>query len=257
MPSNSLLPWFSPLLSTAVSRVIYNLGHRSVLMRGEQIATSAFYNRVVFVKDGFLAQALLNPGSNTPFMLTLSGASTFGYLGHTSTQLDHLPRRYWAVTQCEILTVIPEILIRLSEVESSWSQELNTYGLKRAVSERLGLMVCQAAQPEQRLAAFLVSIFLSSVSNAHKKLESNTSWIALPALPSRKLIATVITCSTNTIDNIIRAWFIRGMIRHKDGAVQVKRQVLFDAWQWLLPFVQMQNDIQAAVRPRNPSAFEI
>ena len=108
-----------------------------------------FFRRVVFVQSGLLAQGVINPGTSSPFMLTLSAAHSFGVPTRAIDALDNLPRRYWAVCRCEVLTVAPEIFLRVIEIDPNWNEELNRYALRRAFCERLGLMVCQAAAPEQ------------------------------------------------------------------------------------------------------------
>ena len=126
-----------------------------MLQRGDQIGTSTFFRRVVFVQSGLLAQGVINPGTSSPFMLTLSAAHSFGVPTRAIDALDNLPRRYWAVCRCEVLTVAPEIFLRVIEIDPNWNEELNRYALRRAFCERLGLMVCQAAAPEERFGVFL------------------------------------------------------------------------------------------------------
>lgn len=113
-----------------------------------------FFRRVVFVQSGLLAQGVINPGTSSPFMLTLSAAHSFGVPTRAIDALDNLPRRYWAVCRCEVLTVAPEIFLRVIEIDPNWNEELNRYALRRAFCERLGLMVCQAAAPEERFGVF-------------------------------------------------------------------------------------------------------
>lgn len=142
MSFHTLLPWFAPRLSPGISRVLTSIGHKTVLMRGDQIGTSTFFKRVVFVQSGLLAQGVINPGASSPFMLTLSAANSFGVPTRAIDALDNLPRRYWAVCRCEVLTVAPEIFLRVIEIDPNWNEELNRYALRRAFCERLGLMVC-------------------------------------------------------------------------------------------------------------------
>lgn len=142
MSFHTLLPWFAPRLSLGISRVLFSIGHKTVLMRGDQIGTSTFFKRVVFVQSGLLAQGVINPGTSSPFMLTLSAANSFGVPTRAIDALDNLPRRYWAVCRCEVLTVAPEIFLRVIEIDPNWNEELNRYALRRAFYERLGLMVC-------------------------------------------------------------------------------------------------------------------
>lgn len=118
---------------------------------------------------------------------------------------------------------------------------------RRAVSERLGLMVCHVAKPERRLGVFLTAALVSAVKSVIPKLESSNTWIRLPALPSRKLMASVISCSSATIDQIIRDWIARDLFMHSSGALWMRRTELLDHWVWLKPFLQMQKDIEQSV----------
>ncbi len=246
MQNSELMPWFAPVLSPEMMRVMHNLGRRLTLWPRDA-AGRTWFNHVVFVESGFLAQALLNPGSHSPFMLTLSGPGSFAVTTNAFSRLDNLPRKYWALTQSEILTVNPSILLRLAEVDAGWNHELTSYHMRRAVSERLGLMVCHVAKPERRLGVFLTAALVSAVKSVIPKLESSNTWIRLPALPSRKLMASVISCSSATIDQIIRDWIARDLFMHSSGALWMRRTELLDHWVWLKPFLQMQKDIEQSV----------
>ena len=69
----------------------------------------------------------------------------------------------------------------------------------------------------------------------------------LQQLPSRKLMASVISCSSATIDQIIRDWIARDLFMHSSGALWMRRTELLDHWVWLKPFLQMQKDIEQSV----------
>lgn len=254
--SIELLPWFAPVLSQAVTRVIINIGSRSVLEKGQSVATSAFFNRMVFVKSGFLAQGLINPTNNAPFMLTLAGANSFGIATSAIDRLDNLPRRYWAATRCEIYTLNPELLLRLAEVEKSWNKELNEYALRRAVSDRLGLMIFQATSIEERLGVFFTSLFLASSRSALRSLETTSDWLRLPTTPSRKLIASVLSCRQSEIDEVLRTWFQDKTLRFVDGVLSMRALTLATHWQWLQPFMQMQSEFVRRFQPMPELDFE-
>lgn len=256
MNSPELLPWFAPILSQAVTRVIINIGSHSVLEKGQSVATSAFFNRIVFVKSGFLAQGLINPANSAPFMLTLAGADSFGISTSSIDRLDNLPRRYWAATHCEIYTVNPELLLRLAEVEKSWNKELNEYALRRAVSDRLGLMIFQATNTEERLGVFLTSLFLAASRFSLRQLECATEWLRLPTPPSRKLIAAVLSCRQADIDEVLCRWFHDKVIQFFDGGLLIRTTQLVSYWQWLQPFMQMQSEYVSHFPPHTEVDFE-
>ena len=250
MFSLEVMPWFSPVVSPEIARVMHNLGYRSELWPGDEIG-QGFFRRVVFVSSGFAASAVLAPGSHAPLQMSLAGAGSFAVTGSALSVDDSQPRRCWALTRCTTLSVSPEILLRLSEVESSWSKELASYHMRRCVSERFGQMVCHVAKPDRRLGVLLVASMEAVVSAAREKTRGASDvWVRLPHMPSRKLIASVISCSSTTLDSVIREWIARGIFRHEGGALWMKKSEALEHRQWLTPFLLMQKDIEKAVNMR-------
>ncbi len=252
-----ILPWFSPGLSQGISRVILNIGSRGVLNKGQIVGTNAFFKRTMFVKSGFVAQGLINPGGTSPFMLTLSGPGSFGISTDAIDRLDHLPRRYWAATHCEVYTVNPELLLRLAEVEASWNRELNEYALRRAVSERLGLMMCQATGVEERLGVFFASLFASFSRSAVKEMEKGGDWLELPTPPSRKLVSAVLSCRSEEVDETLSRWWREKMIVFSNGRLLMRGSTLLRYWNMLQPFMQMQSEYVRGYQPREEFEFEL
>ena len=137
MVSLEVMPWFSPAVSPEISRVMHNLGYRTEFWPGDEIGRR-FFRRVVFMASGFAAGAVIAPGQHAPLLMTLAGAGSFAVTGSALSIDDNQPRRCWALTRCTTLSVSPEILLRLSEVESAWNKELTSYYVRRCVSERFG-----------------------------------------------------------------------------------------------------------------------
>ncbi len=249
MSSVTLLPWFAPRLSPGICRVLSSIGHESTLTRGETIGTSAFFKRLVFVRSGLLAQAAFIPGTNMPFMLTLSAPSSFGYLTASIDVPDNLPRRYRAACRCEVLTVVPEIFLRVTEIEPAWNEEIASYAVRRAFCERLGLMVCQAAAPADRLGVFLLAL-AKSCGTANIGEMSTKSFVRLPSVPSRRCAATLLNCPLESIDAALASWGRGGRIRREGAVLSVKAELLQKYEAWLQPFLQMQPGREAAGRSR-------
>lgn len=254
MPTATLLPWFAPRLSPGISRVLTSIGHKTELVRGGQIGTSPFFKRVVFVRSGLLAQGVIHPVTNAPFMLTLSAAGSFGVLTRAIDAVDNLPRRYWAATQCEVFTVPPEIFLRVAEIEPAWNDELNRYALSRAICERLGLMVCQAASPAERLGVFLVSLVKAAGTPNICALPVK-SFVRLPTAPSRRLTAALLNCRFEQIDETLRGWMRDGLMRMSGSKATVRADLLHTYETWLQPFLQMQPAIGLKA-PERP-AFDV
>lgn len=243
MSSDDLLPWFSPKLSPEVSRLITNLGRRAALERGQPLSASSFFKRLVFVQDGFLAQGVINPSGGTPFMLTLSGPRSFGAATGVVDAMDNLPRRYWAATHCEVLTIIPEILLRLSEVDEKLNQELNSYAIRHLMSERMGLMLCQAASVEERAGVFVVSSLMARGKFSAEKTVAASRWIRLDVLPSRHLAAALLAVKEQQLMDVMRKWISEGALRFNDGAFDVRGDLLAHYWKWMQPFVRMHENM--------------
>ncbi len=244
MSFDLLLPWFAPRLSPGISRVLTSIGHPTVLVKGDQIGTSSFFKRIVFVKSGLLAQGVIDPETSSPFMLTLSAASSFGIPTRDIDALDNLPRRYWAVCRCEVLTVAPEIFLRVVEMDPNWNDEINRYAVRRAFSERLGLMVCQAASPEQRLGVFLVCLVQSGSSIKIGECPGK-SFVRLPAAPSRRFLAAMLNCQLRQIEGIFQQWMEAGLVKFNGHEVELRADLLQKYDDWLQPFLQMQPAVQA------------
>lgn len=246
------MPWFAPTLSSALCRALHNLGHLSVLEKGEEIRQIPLSSRLVFVKSGFVAQALLNPISSTPFMMTLSGNNSLSYTAGVSRRIDHLSRRFWAATRCEVLTVIPEILLRVAEIDPVWNQELSNYTLDRAVNERLGLLICQVADVKTKLGVFVVSAVQAAGENLQKIFSGDADFCALPLMPSRQIIATVTSSPLDAQNLVCREWIENGDLFYENHKIFIRVSLLKSYWQWLRPFVQMQKQIQEEIRPVTP-----
>lgn len=254
MSFHTLLPWFAPRLSPGISRVLTSIGHKTVLMRGDQIGTSTFFKRVVFVQSGLLAQGVINPGASSPFMLTLSAANSFGVPTRAIDALDNLPRRYWAVCRCEVLTVAPEIFLRVIEIDPNWNEELNRYALRRAFCERLGLMVCQAATPCERFGVFL-TVLLKACGTTNIGEFPAKSFVRLPCAPLRRFVATLLNCQLEQIDTIFLDWICDGVVKIVDHKMAVRADLLQKNEAWLQPFLRMQPDIEQ-MKPAH-RAFDI
>ena len=255
MVSLEVMPWFSPAVSPEISRVMHNLGYRTEFWPGDEIGRR-FFRRVVFMASGFAAGAVIAPGQHAPLLMTLAGAGSFAVTGSALSIDDNQPRRCWALTRCTTLSVSPEILLRLSEVESAWNKELTSYYVRRCVSERFGQMVCHVAKPDRRLGVLMATSLDAVAQPVHaKSRETADGWVRLPHLPSRKLIASVISCSSTTLDQVIRDWSDEGILRHAEGALWMKKTAVTEHRQWLTPFLQMQKDIENAVNVRQNFHF--
>lgn len=238
-----LLPWFAPKLSPAVCRVIQSLGRRAVLERGQTLGSSVFFKRLVYVHEGYLAQGVINPGGSRLFMLTLSGPGMLGATAGLVDPFDDLPRRYWAATHCVVLTLMPEILLRLAEVDERLNQELSTYAIRHAMCERMGLMVSQAATTEERLGVFIVAMLAAGGKFDPEKISDRSRWVPLNVLPSRKLVTAMLASDRASVRDVIKKWLKEDVLRWEKGAFFIRSDVLLKYRQWMQPFVRMHENM--------------
>lgn len=238
-----LLPWFALKLSPDVSRVIQSLGRRAVLERGQTLGSSVFFNRLVYVQEGFLAQGVINPGGSRLFMMTLSGPGMLGATAGLVDSLDNLPRRYWAATHCVVLTLMPEILLRLSEVDDRLNQELSAYAIRHAMCERMGLMVSQASTVEERLGVFIVAMLAAAGRIDLEKISDKGRWVSFNVLPSRKLVTAMLVADEAALKDVIKKWLKEDVLRWEKGAFLVRSDMLLKYRQWMQPFVRMHENM--------------
>lgn len=239
MENKPLLPWFAPMVSPRWVRLIEGLGRKEVLLPGQTFTDGTFSNRLVLVSSGIVTQATLHPSTQMPFMLRFAAKNSFALM-HISEDV-HLPRRYWATTRCELLSIIPELLLQLIDFEDSLEQEIKNYEIFGAASDRLGMMVCQAGDLSERLLAFILARWACEKLNAESLLaRKNVRWIALPKMPSRRIIASVVRARLQRIDELLRTWMDNQTLIMNQGQLYIRRSVLLQSWRWLDPLVEDQ-----------------
>ena len=157
--------------------------------------------------------------------------------------LDNLPRRYWAATHCVVLTLMPEILLRLSEVDDRLNQELSAYAIRHAMCERMGLMVSQASTVEERLGVFIVAMLAAAGRIDLEKISDKGWWVSFYVLPSRKLVTAMLVADEAALKDVIKKWLKEDVLRWEKGAFLVRSDMLLKYRQWMQPFVRMHENM--------------
>lgn len=233
-----LLPWFVPKASPAFAVLVRNLGHKVVHSRGDILYDSEkIFERLMYVQSGIAAKAVFLPGFETPFFLSLALPGSLIGCIDTIYAKDLLPRRHWAVSNCELLTVPKELMLKLADHEVEWHKQLASYNAYSNLSDRMGLMTSRASDSERRLGVFLVSFCNRSNASILEELEDiKKEWIVLSSLPPRRLIAQVIGCEVELVDRILLSWIHEGTFKKIHRNLLIRREKLLDDWNWLSRF---------------------
>ncbi len=232
------LPWFAPRVSPALAVLVRNLGHKVVHSRGDTLYDSGnLFERLMYVQSGVAAKAVFLPGFDMPFFLSLALPGSLIGCIDTLYVKDQLPRRHWAVSNCELLTVPKELLLKLADHEVEWHKQLAGYNAACSLSDRMGLMVSRAGESERRLGVFLVSLCKRGGASVLDDLkDAKKEWIVLPPLPPRRLIAQVIGCEVKLVDEILLAWINEGTFKKIHRNLLIRREKLLDNFDWLSRF---------------------
>lgn len=232
------LPWFSPRVSPALAVLVRNLGHKMTRARGDTLYESdSLFERLMYVQSGVAAKAIFLPGFDSPFFLSLALPGSLIGCVDTLYANDQLSRRHWAVSGCELLTIPKELLLKLADHEVEWHKQLAAYSAGCNLADRMGLMVSRAGESERRLGVFLVSLCNRSSQSVPDELkDAKKEWIALPPLPPRRLIAQVVGCEVEKIDEILLAWIREGTFKKIHRNLLIRREKLLDNMNWLARF---------------------
>lgn len=228
-------PWFAPQLTPPLIRLMSQLGHRTFVPKGKVIfAKCSFFSqsRIHYVKSGFVAQALIHTGSNFPMLVTLSSNGSFCGGEQEIYAKDPMPRKHWAVTDCEILSVPTELLRQLADRNISIHRELAAYAAQSANNDRIGMLISHMADDEQRLGVFAASMFLARGENLSAKCHPG-EWLELPKMPHRDLISSITMVNQRSMNEIIKSWVAAGDLAHRNGRIWLSAGRLEPSYKWL------------------------
>ena len=241
--SVKIIPWLSPRLSQSMAGVLIGLGHSVKFPRGEVIYSSpGLFEKLMFVRSGFVVKALLDPVREEPLLVSVAGAGALCGSYENLYVRDRMPRRHWCLTSTEVLVVNQELLLKIADEHSEWQRELSSYSSSAALCDRMGMVLNHSGTIEQRLGALLILMLQENNPNVMKHfLTPGIEWVELPFLPDKTTIARLLGCGFTHIEETIRAWVAADVLRKRGRKIWFRRQVFENYWHWLLPFLQQQS----------------
>lgn len=231
--SSQILPWFSPKLSRSMAGVMHGLGHSVVFRRGEVIyQTPGFFSKLMFVRRGLVVKALTDALHEDPLLVSIAGPGTLCGSFESLYLADRMPRQHWCMTTTEVLVVNAELLLRICDQNAVWQKELYSYSAACALSDRCGLLVNHSADLETRLGVF----FLLCASQLDKAFAEGlkvptVEWLGLAVPPSRKVAATLLGASPESVRDVLRDWRERDIIRFRSHKLLLKRSRFLQYWE--------------------------
>lgn len=241
--SVKIIPWLSPRLSQSMAGVLTGLGHSVRFPRGEVIYSSpGLFEKLMFVRSGFVVKALLDPVREEPLLLSMAGSGSLCGSYENLYVRDRMPRRHWCLTSTEVLVVNQELLLKIADEHAQWQRELSSYSSSAALCDRMGMFLNHSGTVEQRLGSLLILMLQENNPGIMKHfLTQGIEWVELPFLPDKVTVARLIGCNFEQIEETIRSWVGSDAIRKRGRKIWFRRQVFDAYWNWLLPFLQQQS----------------
>lgn len=235
-----ILPWFSPRLSQSMVGVLSALGHTVTRSRGTTIYSSpGLFDKLMYVKSGFVAKALLDPIREEPLLLSLSarGALCGGF--ENLYVRDRLQRRHYCLTTTEILIVNQDLLLRIADQNPEWQRELSGYSSVSALCDRMGVLVNHSGEVEERLGALLLLMLNEQAPEQMEYLSTPTvEWVELPFMPGLKTISILIDAGVPAVRAVIEKWAAVRAVRYRAGRIWLNRAVFQQYWLWVTNIIE-------------------
>lgn len=235
-----VLPWFSPKLSQSMSGVMNGLGHAVTYRRGEIIYEApGFFSKLMFVRRGVVAKALLDVERETTLFWSASGPGTLCGSYESLYLPDHMPRRHWCMTTTEVLVVNAELLLRIADQNSDWQRELSNYSSLCSLADRTGMIVNHALPLEERLGAFYV-LFAAQFDRSffHSLADERMEWLALETPPARRAVAGMLSTSIDNIRKVLNGWQQQDVLRIKSHKLLLSRARFLSYWRSVAAVVE-------------------
>ena len=233
------MPWMSPKVSPALTVVVRNLGHKVVCRPKEVVYQSGgLFDRLMYVQSGIAARAVFIPGfDNSPFLVSIAmPGSLIGGI-ETLYAKDTIQRKHWAVTDCELLTVSQDLLLKLADHQVIWHKELAGYNAACTQYDQLGLMTARATEAENRLGVFLVSFCLRCKALFSSELsDEKKEWVVLPTLPPKELIGSTIGCTEEIVNDVMSRWLESNILRKVNRNLLIRREKVLNYIDWISKF---------------------
>lgn len=238
--SVSLLPWFAPKLSPSMMGVLNSLGHEVRYTRGEVVYESpGFFRRLMLVRRGIVARALMDPMHSDPLLVALSGAGALCGSCETLYVQDRMVRRHWCMTSAEVLVVNADLLLCICDQNPAWQRELSHYSAICAVCDRLGLLITHATTLAERLGVFTITSALAGDPTFLNRFrDASVEWVPLPVLPSMHVAASLLNANNAQIRAVLHGWLEEDVIRWRSHKILLSRSRFASYWERIEPILR-------------------
>ena len=237
-------PWYSPRLSQSMMGVLNALGHTVYRKRGDEIYSSpGFFDKLMFVRQGVVAKALLDPIREEPLLLSLSskGALCGGF--ENLYVRDRLSRRHYCLTNTELLVVNKELLLRIADQNPEWHRELSNYSSVAALCDRLGVLANHSGTVAQRLGALLLLLLNDERPEQLIHLKNpSVEWVELPFILGARSVSYVIDTDVSTVNQAIKEWVGASDIRYRAHKLWIRRKTFYEYWVWINQLIEQTHD---------------
>ncbi len=238
-----IVPWLSPKLSQSMAGVLYGLGHSVTFRRGDEVYSSpGFFEKLMFVRSGFVVKALQDPVRDEPLLISMAGPGALCGSYENLYVRDRMPRKHWCLTTTHVLVVNQELLLKIADQNPVWQRELSSYSSSSVLCDRMAMYANHAGTVDERFGALIVLMLQASNPSVIRTLESKgVEWVELPFLPSKGICAKLIGSSFEQADNVSRSWVADDDIRRRSGRLWLRRSTFARYWAWVKPFLQQQS----------------
>lgn len=251
-PNGLLTPWIAPRVPRRVAELISRLGNSRRLEAGEYIyAPHDRVDRLVLVRNGLTARAVVDPASSQPEAIAISPPGRLGSGNLNFFSGRPCAGRYFALCRSEIVSC-PQSLIRaMGKSDPELGLLLVHYFELCNLSDRLAFASQVMLDVPTRLKTLLLSW---AVSFGHEAERADTSgrWIRMPALMARGDMARVIHASLMSVDRLLGEWRQTGQILREGEVAWVRPELLRDAHSWLC-----RTEEEASLHPRPRELSEV
>lgn len=251
---NALLPWFAPKLSRSMIGVLSNLGHAVKFSRGESVYESpGFFRRLMLVRSGIVARALMEPVRPDPLLVSLSGPGALCGSYETLYLQDRMPRHHWCMTSVEVSVVNADLLLRICDQNPVWQRELSHYSAVCALGDRLGILITHATTLEERMGVFTIAASLASSPNFMEHFrDPSIEWVPLPVLPSMRVAASLMNASPSQLRSVLRQWLRSDVLRWRSHKILLSRRKFSAFWERVEPILRTVESIEPDVPLKMP-----
>lgn len=249
-PAAPLTPWIAPRVPREFAEAIERLGVVRRLEIGEYIyAPHERVDRLVLVRNGLTARAVVDPASNQPEAIAISPPGRLGSGNLNFFSGRPCAGRYFALCRSEIVVCSQAVIQALAKRDSEFLLQLVHYFELCNLSDRLGFATQVMLPVPMRIKVLLLSWAVSFGREAERD-DLPGRWIRMPVPPSRADIARVVHGSLVTIDRHLGDWRQSGHILREGEQIWLRPELLADAHDWLC---RTEEDVSRHPRPRQLS----